>query len=146
MMIIKCLCIIFISLLFGNACGQEWLDGGYVGSSGGSDIAQYFTDPIFYSGPIGAQRYAWEQQYYPYFGNEFFRNYAQPYRFKPGIYPGSYGVYPFNPEPYYSDVRLKSLAGLKWEPFQKSNWSEIINYAKTRSSMKVYQNGVWMSP
>lgn len=118
---IKFLYIIFASMLICNACGQEWLDGGYVGGSGGNDIAQYFTDPIFYSNPIS-------------------------YQFRPGPYPGPYGVYPFNPEPYYSDFRLKSLAGLYWEPFQKSNWSEMMNYAKTRSSMRVYQNGAWLAP
>ena len=69
MMIIKYLCLIFASLLIGNTCGQEWLDGGYVGGSGGNDIAQYFTDPIFYSSPIS-------------------------YQFRPGPYPGPYGVYP----------------------------------------------------
>ena len=77
MMMIKYLCLIFTSLLIGNSYGQDWLDGGYVGSSGGSDIAQYFTDPIFYSNPIS-------------------------YQLRPGPYPGPYGVYPFNPEPYYS--------------------------------------------
>ena len=60
------------SLLIGNACGQDWLDGGYVGSSGGGDIAQYFRDLIFYSNPTS-------------------------YQFRAGPYPGPYGVYPFNP-------------------------------------------------
>jgi hypothetical protein len=146
MMKIKNFYLILITLLIGSACGQEWLEGGYVDSSDGSDIAQYFTDPIFYSSPTGAQRNAWEQNYYPYFGDEFFRDYAQPYQFRPGIYPGPYGVYPFSPEPFYSDLRLKSLSGMQWEPFHKSNWSETINFARTRSSMRVYQNGVWISP
>ena len=52
---IKVLYFIFASMLTGNACGQEWLDGGYVGGSGGNDIAQYFTDPIFHSNPISYQ-------------------------------------------------------------------------------------------
>jgi hypothetical protein len=147
MMKIKNLYFILVTLLIGSACGQEdYLEGGYVGSSSGSDIAQYFTDPIFFSSPTGAQRQGWEQNYYPYFGDEFFRDYVQPYQFRPGIYPGPYGIYSFNPEPFYSDFRLKSLAGMQWEPFQKSSWSETINYAKTRSSMRVYQNGVWISP
>jgi hypothetical protein len=29
--------------------GQDYLEGGYVSSGSDSDIAQYFTDPIFYS-------------------------------------------------------------------------------------------------
>jgi hypothetical protein len=103
------LCI-FISITF----GQEWLDGGSVGSYSG-DIAQYFTDPIFSSNPIG----------------------GQPYQFKYGTYPGPYGVYPFDPLPYYSDFRLNSLAGMQWEAFQK-NWSKTMDYAKTKSSFKMY--------
>jgi hypothetical protein len=53
------------------------------------------------------------------------------------IYPGPYGVYTFNPLPYYSDFRLNSLGGMNWEPFQK-NWSETMNYAQTKSSFRVY--------
>jgi hypothetical protein len=37
-------------LLTGIAFGQDYLGDGYVGS-GGSDIGQYFTDPIFNSNP-----------------------------------------------------------------------------------------------
>jgi len=133
----NCISILFIVLLTSIAGGQEWLDGGYVGRTYDSDIAQYFTEPIFRPSPTGTQ-----QAYYPYFGEEFFRDYAQPYQFRPGIYPGPYGVFPFNPEPYYSDFRLRSLAGLQWEPVQK-NWTKTVDFAKARSSMRVYQNGVW---
>jgi hypothetical protein len=143
--IMQCITALAACLLISIACGQEWLEGGYVGRSDGSDIAQYFTDPIFYSNPTGAQRQSWEQMYYPYFGAEFFRDYSQPYQFKSGIYPGIFGVYPLNPEPYYSDFRLNSLAGMQWGTFQK-NWSETLNYAKTSSSMRLYQNGVWVVP
>ena len=132
-------------LMIGIAFGQDYLGGGYVGRSGGGDIAQYFTDPIFSPGTAGAQRQSWEQMYYPYFGAEFFRDYAQPYQFRPGIYPGPFGVFPYNPEPYYSDFRLSSLAGMQWKPFQK-NWTETQNYAKASSSMRVYQNGFWVTP
>ncbi len=129
-------------LLMGNAFGQDYLEGEYVGRSDGSEIAQYFTDPIFY---IGAGRQSWEQMYYPYFGAEFFRDYYQPNPFVPPTYTGPFGVYPFNPEPYYSDFRLNSLAGMEWEPFKK-NWSETVNYTKTSSSLRVYQNGAWITP
>jgi hypothetical protein len=130
--ILPYLTVFVLCLLISIACGQDWLDGGYVGPYGG-DIAQYFTDPIFYPN----QHQSWEQMYYPYFGAEFFWDYAYPYQFRNGIYPGPYGVYPFYPLPYYSDFRLNSLAGMKWEPFQK-NWSETMDYAKTKSSFRVY--------
>ena len=103
-------------------CGQEWLEGGNVRSYSG-DVAQYFTDPIFYPNPTV----------------------GQPYQFRSGIYPGPYGVYPFNPLPYYSDFRLNSLAGMQWEAFQK-NWSETTDYAKTKSSFMVYPRSSYTYP
>jgi len=124
--------VLTFCLMISVACGQEWLEGGYVRSYRG-DIAQYFTDPIFSPN----QRLNWERTYYPYFGAEFFRNYAYPYQLRNGTYPGPYGVYPFYQMPYYSDFRLNSLAGMTWEPFQK-NWSETMDYAQTKSSFRVH--------
>ena len=121
-----------LCLLISIGCGQDWLDGGYVGSYSW-DAAQYFTDPIFNPN----QRQIGEQIYYPYFGEEFFRDYAYPYQFRNGTYPGPYGVYPFYQTPYYSDFRLSSLAGMESAPLQK-NWSETLNYAQTKSSFRVY--------
>jgi hypothetical protein len=129
-----------LSLLISNACGQDWLDGGYVGPYGG-DIAQYFTDPIFSPN----QRDSWEKMYYPYFGAGFFRDYAYPYQFRTGTYPGPYGIYPYYQMPYYSDFRLNSLAGMKWEPFQK-NWSETMDYAETKSSFRVHPTPSYTYP
>lgn len=126
------LTVLTLCLLISMACGQEWLGGGYVGPYGG-DIAQYFTDPIF----TPNQRQTWEQVYYPYFGAEFFRDYAYPYQFRNGTYPGPYGIYPYYSSPYYSDFRLNSLAGMTWEPFQK-NWEKTMEYAQTKSSVRVY--------
>lgn len=126
------LTVFTLCLLISMACGQEWLGGGYVGPYGG-DIAQYFTDPIFSPN----QRQTWEQIYYPYFGAEFFRDYAYPYQFRNGTYPGPYGIYPYYSSPYYSDFRLNSLAGMRWEPFQK-NWEKTLDYAQTKSSVRVY--------
>ncbi len=121
-----------LCLLISIACGQEWLGNEYVGPYS-DDIAQYFTDPIFYPN----QRQSWEEIYYPYFGAEFFRDYAYPYQFRNGTYPGPYGVYPFYPSPYYSDFRLNSLAAMVWETF-RNNWSETMDYAKKRSSFRAY--------
>ena len=121
-----------LCLLISIACGQEWLGGGYVGPYGG-DIAQYFTDPIFSPN----QRQSYEMMYYPYFGAEFFRDSAYPYQFRNGTYPGPYGVYSYYSSPYNSDFRLKSLAGMDREPFQK-DWAETMDKAKTESSVRVY--------
>ena len=131
-------------MLISISFAQDYLDGGYVGSYTG-DIAQYFTDPIFFSDPIGAQRQSWEEMYYPYFGADFFRDSAQPYQYIPGIYTGPFGVYPFNQRPYDSGFRQNSLDAMQWEPFRK-NWTETANYLRTSSSLKVYQNGIWVTP
>lgn len=130
-------------LLIGIVLGQEWLEGGYAGRSYDSDIDQYFTDPIFYTNPQAGQ--SWRQIYYPYFGEAFFQDYALPYQYRPGIYTGPFGVFPYNPLPYYSDFRLKSLAGMKWEPFKK-NWTQTMNFTRRSSSMRVFQNGMWVIP
>jgi hypothetical protein len=61
------------------------------------------------------------------------------------FYPGPFGVYPYNPSPYYSDFRLSSLAGMQKGFFQK-NWTETLNYVRASSSMRVYQNGLWVTP
>ncbi|MFZ3148288.1 MAG: hypothetical protein WA137_04540 [Methanothrix sp.] len=129
-----------LSLLISLAGGQDYLGGGYVGPYGG-DIAQYFTDPIFSPN----QQQSWETMYYPYFGSEFFMDYAYPYQFRNGTYPGPYGVYPFYQSPLYSDFRLNSLAGMDWEPFQK-NWAETMDYAQTKSSFRVYQGSSYTNP
>ena len=132
--------VFILSLQISISCGQDSSDTGYVDPYVG-DISQYFTDPIFSPN----QRQSWESMYYPYFGAEFFRDYTYPYQFRNGIYPGPYGVYPFYQSPYYSDFRLNSLAGMNWVPFQK-NWSETMDYAKTKSSFRIYQTPTSTSP
>ena len=111
---IICLSAIALCLMIGICWGLDWLEGGYVGSYHG-DIGKYFTDPIFYSGPIVGQTYQ-----------------------SKGYYPGPYGVFPYyGTLPYYSDFRLNSLGKMTWEPFKK-NWSETMQYAQTRSSFRAY--------
>lgn len=113
----RCNKIVLISaavtcLLIGIAYGQDWLGGGYVNSGG--------TNPD--AGLAGMLGWLNQPTWYHTGG---------------AIYPGPYGVYPYSPTPYYSDFRLNSLAGMNWEPFQK-NWSETTNYARTKSSFRVY--------
>ena len=106
-----------ICLLIGVACGQDYLQGGYVSSHDRS-----MTDPgiagmlLWLDTPVS--NFPW-------------------YTTGGAIYPGPYGIFPYNPQPYYSDFRLNSLAGMKWEPFQK-NWAETMDYAQTKSSFRVH--------
>lgn len=105
-------------LLIGSTCGQDWLGGGYVSSSG----------PIYDPGLAGMMQWLNTPFYYYY-----------PSYYAGGAhYLGPYNEYPYRTLPYYSDFRLNSLAGMNWEPFQK-NWSETMDYAQTKSSFRVYQ-------
>jgi hypothetical protein len=111
----------WISPNMGSSYPTNWMEGGYVTSHDRS-----MTDPGIASmlhwldAPISSSDLAF-------------------------YYPGPLGVYPYNPSPYYSDFRLSSLAGMQKGYFQK-NWTETMNYVKASSSMKVYQNGLWVTP
>ena len=117
--------IFLLCFLIGIACGQDWLGGGYVGpyvginpDEGLSGMLQWLNTPF--------TNYPW-------------------YHTGGAFYPGPYGVFPYNPEPYYSDFRLNSLAGMNWEPFQP-NWSATTNYAQTKSSFRVYPRPISTYP
>jgi hypothetical protein len=119
--ILPCIAIFAACLLIGVTCGQDWLEGGYVSSG----RANY--DP----GLAGMM--LWLDAPIPYSSSPWYHTGG-------AFYPGPYGVFPFNPQPYYSDFRLNSLAGMNWEPFHK-NWSETMDYAQTKSSFRVYPIG-----
>jgi hypothetical protein len=54
LMIRDYLTIAFLAFMLMATAGADWLDGGYVSSSGsGSEISQYFKDPIFTSPSVG---------------------------------------------------------------------------------------------
>jgi hypothetical protein len=54
--------------------GQEWLSPWTYDHDAGS----YFTDPLFYPWTSQAEKDLYESQYYPYFGEDFFRTDANP--------------------------------------------------------------------
>jgi hypothetical protein len=45
----KVYCILAFLAVLAVSHGQDYLEGGYVGSGDNSEIRQYFTDPIFYA-------------------------------------------------------------------------------------------------
>jgi hypothetical protein len=119
------LTVFLLCLLTSIACGQDWLGGGYVGpyvginpDEGLAGMLQWLNTPF--------TNYPW-------------------YHTGGAFYPGPYGVFPYNPEPYYSDFRLNSLAGMNWEPFQP-NWSATTDYAQTKSSFRVYPRPTITNP
>jgi hypothetical protein len=119
--ILLCMAALSVCLLIGIAWGADYLGGGYVISHDRSMI-----DPGI------ASMLLWLDAPSSSSGLAFY-------------YPGPFGVFPYNPSPYYSDFRLSSLAGMQKGSFQK-NWTETMNYVKASSSMKVYQNGLWVTP
>ena len=123
-------------LLLVGSSAADWLEGGYVGPIDRNEILPYFSDPIFYM-PIPSYSHS-----YPYY------NYSRP-AIQLGKYPysGSWwtypgGAYPLSDEPRSSEFRQSSLATMQWTPFQK-NWTETVSYAKTSSSLRVFQGGEW---
>lgn len=133
------LMFIMVGLLMGMAVGQDsgflggpgdWLSGGpyyvsgpyYYGSPYSSEVPMSFTEP-YYTSPSSSSNFG----YSPYYGDRLFPDYTQPVAYSPAGYPIYYGAYPFNIQPYY-----------------QPNWTATINYAQTRSSFRVYQNGLWV--
>lgn len=148
-MIKSCTAIILLSTLIAVSHGSDWLEGGYVGSGNYGEVRQYFTDPIFKTKvPVTSS-----SAYYPALDRKvFFREpialgkYTGKYtaRFPALSYqsPANISIYP--PTAWQSDFRNSSLAAMQWESFQK-NWTRTINYASTRSSLKVKEGGSWRS-
>jgi hypothetical protein len=134
-------------LLLASLSAADWLEGGYVGPIDRNEILPYFSDPIFYM-PTPTVSYG---QNYPYYAREYFNN-SRPNVILLGKYPyagslGTYlwGTYPSSDEARNSEFRLSSLAAMQWTPFQK-NWTETADYLNASSSLKVRQNGTWITP
>jgi hypothetical protein len=148
-MIRSCMAVILLSALIAVSNGSDWLEGGYVGSGNYGEVRQYFTDPIFNTRvPVTSS-----SAYYPALDRKvFFREpialgkYTGKYtaRFPALSYqsPANISIYP--PTAWQSDFRNRSLAEMQWESFQK-NWTSTMNYASTRSSLRVKEGGSWMS-
>jgi hypothetical protein len=68
--------IVILFLIGGIAIvqGEEWLSP----QTYDNDIGSYFTDPLFYPWNSQAERTLYESQYYPYFGEDFFRTNINP--------------------------------------------------------------------
>jgi hypothetical protein len=145
----SCAVLILLSTLIAVSHGSDWLEGGYVGSGNYGEVRQYFTDPIFNTKvPVTSS-----SAYNPTIGRKVF--FREPIAL--GKYTGKYtvsfpalsyqsptniSIYP--PIAWQSDFRNSSLAAMQWESFQK-NWTSTMNYASTKSSLKVKEGGSWKS-
>ena len=115
-------------------------DGSWLGEDAPDygEVASWFSDPIFYS---GANR-GGHEVYYPYFGQEIFKDSVQPIRLGIGTTGKSkinWSNVALQPYPYYpqeSEFRNRFLAALNWTRFSK-NWTTTMDYARNKSSLKV---------
>lgn len=143
-----------LMLLVGATSGQDWnaYAQGWIGSG------QYYD---------GSNR----EQYYPYFGEDFFNSGYNPYESSPEAiearrtrfeapflpyfgdlflsqgepyrfaYPGPWVDYSLYPYGYY-DYPSGNRPVTGWPAFQK-NWTSTINFARSSSSFKVFSGGAW---
>jgi hypothetical protein len=113
-----------------------WLEEG---STNYGEVASWFSDPIFFSGPRNGGH-----EYYPYFGKEFFQDHVLPLRIGIG---GSVPFNRFQPSLYLSrpkdsEFRNRSLANLQWTEFHK-NWTATLDFAKNKSSLRLFKDKAW---
>lgn len=143
-----------LMLLAGVGSGQDW--NAY--AQGWMNSGQYYDD-------------SYKNQYYPYFGEDFFTSgynpdegspgaiAAQRTRFEAPFLPyfgdlflskgepyrfadsGPWVVYPLYPYDYYN-YPFENRPVMEWPAFQK-NWTSTLNYAKANSSFRVLGNGYW---
>ena len=145
--------IVSVLALAGGTAGGDYLD-----PSGGPNYSEwrsYFSDPIFFSG--GAPSRIDYSQYYPYFGSEIFRE------------PASLGGSPKTPsvlgkvarklaqEKMNQSLAMANDSASAVSPryrrmidpttLQSSkNWTRTMEYARSKSSMKVFEGGNWTEP
>jgi hypothetical protein len=142
-----------ILFLFISIAGAQWLDESTDYSEAGSWFADegpdygalrsYFSDPIF-SSPTTSLPTGFHEQYYPYFGEDFFRTPVQPVRIgqwrSKQLNQNQVAIYPSRPT--QSEFRNRSLLAMQWPKFKK-NWTLAITLAKKSSSLKVFKNHNW---
>lgn len=143
-----------IACLFIGIAGADWLGGGSDNGEAGSwfadagpdygAIGSWFSDPIFFSGSPSLLPRGFHEQYYPYFGENFFLDSSQPIKLggwrKIQADPRAGAMY--TSRPIQSDFRNKSLAGMEWPAFKK-NWTQTLDLAKKGSSFKVLRERRW---
>jgi len=124
--------------------GSDWLEGGNVMPGSSEGIQQYFTDPIFFTKvPISTPVTFHPAQKRPTLLREplYLGKYAVKYQW-PNQVPSDISVFPSSP--WQSEFRNSSLAAMEWDPVQ-TNWTGTLDLARAKSSVKVFQNGVWTS-
>jgi hypothetical protein len=131
-----------LAMTMSVSSGSDWLEGGEVGRGDYGEIQQYFTDPIFFTrvpvsspGPIYQAHDRTPLRREPLYLGKYAVRSELLYRS-----PSNISVYPSTP--WQSEFRNGSLAAMEWGSFQ-TNWTSTLILARTKSSLKVLQNGIW---
>jgi hypothetical protein len=107
---------IVILFLIGGAAivqGQEWL----VPTPSDNTVSSYFTDPFFYPWNSQAERASYESQYYPYFGEDFFRTDTNSYQHSQEAIAAQRQSFESSFAPYFGDTFLS------WGENYPPNWN-----------------------
>ena len=100
----KLVSIVILFLIGGTAIvqGQEWLTPTLYDNTASS----YFTDPFFYPWNSQAERASYESQYYPYFGEDFFRTDINPHQYSQEAIAAQRQSFESPFTPYFGDTFL----------------------------------------
>jgi hypothetical protein len=144
------LSLALLGLFLGIASGQvlnPWWRGTYHSwlSEGYGHSSYYYGDNTYYTdAPIdGFTNYP----LYPYFGNEYFGD--VPYYYPSSSYYGHtyYPYYPYYPyylsDGYYKGRYQSVYFDIHAFPYLQPNWTTTVDYARSASSLRVYNRGSW---
>ena len=114
----KLVSMVILFLIGGTAIvdGQEWLSPRPYDNTAGS----YFTDPFFYPLNSQAAKASYESQYYPYFGEDFFRTDTNPYQHSQESIAAQRQSFESPFTPYFGN------AFLSWGENYPPNWNTYL--------------------
>ncbi len=153
---ISCRISILVATALALAVGQAGADYLNPGTNPNySEWRSYFSDPIFFSG--GTASRVDHSQYYPYFGSEIFKEPASlggsskapsvlgkvsrkiaEEREKSSPSTGNESASALSPR-YRRMINPETLKSSK-------NWTRTMEYARERSSMRIFEGGNWTEP
>jgi hypothetical protein len=170
----KLIAIITLFLFAGIAIvqSQEWLSP----QPSYNGVGSYFADPLFYPWTSESERASYEAQYYPYFGEDFFRSGINPYQNSQETIAAQRQIFESPFYLYFGDKFLswgesrplvlgsyQSPLGLSQTyPFQsefrnrslagmqwepfQKNWTKTQEVVRAQSSLRVFTDGKWVAP
>lgn len=121
--------VLFLIAGTGAIHGQDWISP----YPHDNEIGQYFTDPLFYPWTSEVEKMSYESQYFPYFGEDFFRDDMNPYEHGQDAIAAQRQRFESPFYPYFGDRFLgwaenSPAAGLKYQiPTQGDTMVTIVS-------------------